>query len=138
MGLTMSFTKVAPAELADLQRRDGDAVEEFLWAKDEAAEVDGYIDKAWEEFGELFDRAEVPIDLEMGGDFMDEEGRFYAWSAELVATTAERLRRARWELLEPHLEPDWDADYVRGAHATLTAFFEDAAASKAAAVMSFG
>lgn len=138
MGLTMSFTKVTPAELADLRSRDGAAIEEFLWAKDEAAEVSGYIDQAWEELGELFGEAEVPIDLEMGGDFIDEEGRFFAWSADLVAKTAERLRRAGWEALEPHLEPDWDADYVQEAHETLADFFEDAAASKAAAIMSFG
>jgi hypothetical protein len=140
MGMTMSFTKVTPEELAWAEQRDNDAIEEFLWSKDEAAEVSGYLDKSGRDLQELFDLAGFRVDLREDGDFMGEDGVFFSWSKKQVATTAEALRSMPFERLEPHLDAadDNHQRYVRNYYGMLVAFFKDAAASESAAIMTYG
>ncbi len=141
MGAVMSFTKVTPEELAWAERHP-DELEEFLLAKEEAAGPDGYIDKGWREIQEAFDAADIEVDLRWDGDFMDEEGVYFSWSQRQVAATAELLKAAPFERLRPHFdaevtESESALEYAEGCYGSLVAFFADAAAARAAAIMTF-
>ncbi|MCH7232358.1 YfbM family protein [Glycomyces sp. L485] len=125
---------MTPEELAWAERQDDDAIEEFLWAKEEVEEVSGYLDKAGRDLQELFDLAGLRVDLREDGEIMGDG--IFSWSKKQVATTAEALRSMPFERLEPHL--DAADEYVKNYYGTLVAFFEDAAASEAAAIMTYG
>ncbi|THV26717.1 DUF1877 family protein [Glycomyces paridis] len=141
MGAVMSFTKVTSDELKWAEDNPAD-VEDFVLGREREEAVDGYLDKGWRDLQELFDAADVDIELRDDGDFIDEEGVYFAWSSGLVAATAALLREATFERLRAHLDPEAAADesalaYVEGCYATLRAFFADAADSGSAAIMTF-
>jgi hypothetical protein len=153
MGMVISFTRVTP-EALDKAIEDPEWAEAHLDDLDTTDEPDGYIDKAWAGIQFLLDAADVPINLRENGEFIGEEGYFFGWSAFMVAEAARHLRATPFERLAPHFDPAqmteqdiypsaiWarnggELDYLRQHYEQLVRFFDAAATSGSAAIMSF-
>ncbi|WP_067844976.1 YfbM family protein [Nocardia lijiangensis] len=154
MGVILSFTKVTSERLSHLIAAGPQAQEE-LWQLERADDdPSGYLDKAWDGLRYLLEEAETGVDLCDSGVPLDSE-EYYGWPADLVGSTAERLRDTPFTALAAHYDPAamdaanvypgiWTRDgdaalgYLRIHYATLAAFFADAAKSGSAAVMHFG
>lgn len=150
MGMVISFTRVTLQEL-EQARRDPEGADQLLAELGEKPdEPDGYLDKAWSGIQFLLDAADVEVDLQMGGEPLDEEGTLYAWSANLVEKTAAGLLAAPFDQLARHYDPakmieeeagDGDPEeleYLREYHEILVDFFKVTAASGSAAIMCSG
>jgi len=153
MGMVLSFTRVTPEEL-NKAMADPEWAGEYLWELDRTDEPDGYLDKAWDGIQFLLDAAKVPIQLRMDGHLIDAEGCLAAWTVSDVEDAARHLRATPFEQLARHFDParmagqgiypaiiwerDDDAlDYLRENYEALVLFFDAAAASGSAAIMSF-
>ncbi|WP_431956248.1 YfbM family protein [Nocardia lijiangensis] len=153
MGVILSFTKVTSEQLSHLIAAGPQAQDE-LWQLERAdGDPSGYLDKAWDGLRYLLEAAETGVDL-WDGVLLDGE-EYYGWPADLVGSTAERLRDTPFTVLAAHYdsaamdaaniypgiwarEGDEALGYLHIHYATLAAFFADAAKSGSAAVMHFG
>jgi hypothetical protein len=158
MGMYMSFTRVTPEELEK-------AATDPQWARDcvddldRADEHDGHLDldKAWDGIQFLLDRAGLPIELQLDGESISEDPYLTGWTVDDVKDAARHLRATPFEQLVRHFDPAqmmksgiypriWDRDpaeddvlgYLKESYELLVRFFDAAAASKSAAIMSFG
>lgn|SRR2546429_993384 len=152
MSMVISFTRVTP-EALDKAVDDPEWAEEHLDELDLTDEPDGYLDKAWDGIQFLLNAADVPVDIREGGDFIDEDGNFFAWTAGDIERAAQHLRATPFEQLARHFDParmteldvypgiwerDDDAlDYLKAHYEVLVRFFDAAAASGSAAIMCF-
>ncbi|WP_100445217.1 YfbM family protein [Glycomyces xiaoerkulensis] len=153
MGQVISFIKVTPEEL-DRAEADPEFAERLLEDENRAeADPDGYLDKAWAGIEYLLDGAGFGLEFLMDGGLIDEEGTMFSWPPESVRELSERFGKLPFERLSAHFDPEamtsaevypgvWGDDgddlaYLESYYAGLVAFFEDAAASESAAVMSF-
>ncbi len=152
MGRTISFYRVTPDQL-ERALADGQRAGDLVRDMDVGEEPDGYLDKSWAGLQFLMDAANVGPDLRMDGDFIGDDGCLTGWSAETVAEVAGVLRAKPFDELARYFDPDrmveakiypvriWhreDArDYLRGCYERLVGFFEAAATSGSAAIMSF-
>nr|BFE50501.1 hypothetical protein GCM10017745_39280 [Saccharothrix mutabilis subsp. capreolus] len=149
MGMTLSFTRVTPDELAQ-------AFEDPEWALeqvDDEERPDCFLEKAWAGIQHLLNSADVYVELYEDGDPIDEEATLMAWDAAMVAATAKRLSETPFSVLEPHCTPEnlnegkvypmgtmWDADdldYLRDHYPALVTFFAETAAAGDAAIRHF-
>lgn len=152
----IDFLKVTPAEL---ERAFGDPE----WAQaaiggETVFELDpepsGEVGKAWAGIEYLLGQADYSFEFLMEGDrILDEDMHCLdGWSPELVREVAERLEALPWERVAEHYDaeamlaaevypPIWDEDekeWLEEYYEQMRAFFKDAAASGAGAIMEFG
>ncbi|MEV6561830.1 YfbM family protein [Nocardia sp. NPDC051756] len=156
MGMVVSFTRVTSAELARIKAAPHDATDIIDARERTRKEPSGYIDKAWGGLEYLFEHARIGVDLFADGELIDEDRMLYAWTAGLVSATAEQLRATPFTELAEHFDAEdmddsdvyptiWVRDgddlglgYLRLHYTELTRFFEYAAKSRSAAIMTFG
>jgi hypothetical protein len=156
MGMYMSFTRVTSEELEK-------AVADPKWAherveQDRTDDLDGDLDKAWDGIQFLLDRAGLGIELQMGGsEFIGEGADLGGWTVDDVKDAARHLRATPFEELARHFDPVrmtksgiypqiWERDpaeddvlgYLKHFYEVLVRFFDTAAASESAAIMSCG
>jgi uncharacterized protein DUF1877 len=155
MGMVMSFTQVTPDDL-HLAMEDPERIDQLLDDLYEADAPHVSLDKAWDGIAFLISAARMRLPLlYMGDKMLDEDRGCVAWSAETVERVAQRLRAAPFDQLAPHFDPrrmterdvypsaiwerDDDAlDYLRVHYERLVQFFDAAARSGAAAIMTLG
>jgi hypothetical protein len=153
MGMTMSFHRVTADEL-DRITANPENVHEYLWVLERGGEPNGYLDRAWDGLRYLFEAAHLGIDLFFDGESLGTDGTLSGWDVELVRLTADRLRSTPFEQLARYFDPErmtaedvypniWhegtDAlDYLHANYENLRRFFDFAATSDSAAIMSFG
>ncbi|MBB5960601.1 hypothetical protein FHS29_007229 [Saccharothrix tamanrassetensis] len=149
MGMTLSFTRVTPAELDR-------AFEDPEWAREHLDDEElpyCFLEKSWAGIQFLLDAAEVRVDVYEDGDAIDEECTLFGWSDSMVAEAAKALSATPFEVLAGYYDPRklsekdvypmkhlWDADdidYLRYNYQDLVAFFEETAASGNAAIRHF-
>lgn len=144
MGAVIEFTRVTSAELTQaIAAGDEDAVAALVNERAKVdGEPDGYLDAAGDGLQSLFDAADLDIELVEPGDAIGEACVCFGWSAHLVANTAQQLRATPFKRLASHLDlaemDEWDDDdleYLREYYQTLVTFFDAAASSGSAAVM---
>lgn len=156
MGMVVSFTRVTTAELARIKAAPHDATDIIDAREHIRKEPSGYIDKAWGGLEYLFEHAHIGVDLFADGELIDEDRMLYAWSADLVSATADQLRATPFARLAEYFDAEdmddsdvypniWVRDgdqlglgYLGLNYAELIRFFEFAAKSGSAAIMSFG
>ncbi|MFC6883225.1 MULTISPECIES: YfbM family protein [Actinomadura] len=151
----MSFTRVTQQEL---KRGDEDPqwLQSLIDSRMESSEgtLDTVgLDKAWAGIQYLLDAADVGIELQIDGSFLDAEG-MNGWDPEEVKEAADLLRKADFETLAVHYDPaDMDAEdvypgtwkprgdtglhYLREPYEALVRFFNATADRNEAAVMTF-
>lgn len=156
MGMVIGFSRVTQQELDKMYLHPKwmkEFLEEYEDNDERSRDPDGFIEKAWGGIQFLLDAADVPIELLMDGDPIDDQCLFCGWSAEAVKKTAEILGATPFETLAVHFDPArlseeevypmrhlWDADeleYLRDNYATLANFFNATAAKGDAALMEF-
>lgn len=159
MGVTMSFYRVTPDELA-LAEEEPERIEELVDVAYEREKKDGspsgYLDKAHAGLDFLFRAAGVPVHLDDADIYLDDDGQFSGWDEETVAKTAQSLRSTSFDDLARHYDPvamteqkvypsimwmreDDEARKMLGRFFKgLVAFFEDAASRSFAAIKSVG
>jgi Domain of unknown function (DUF1877) len=180
MGMYMSFTRVTPEVLDQAFEDpkwargylDGDLDDDLDDSLDDDDDDDGDgddddgdpddelygdLDKAWDGIQFLLDRAGVPVELQMGGEYIGEDGELAGWAVDDVKDAARHLRATPFEQLARHFDPVlmmercvyppiWDRDpadddvldYLKQSYEVLVRFFDTAAASESAAIMRFG
>lgn len=144
MSVVIEFCCVTQQEL-DRMYRDPEWMHEFIEAyqdnEERSEDPDGFIDSAWEGIQSLLNAASVPIDLQMGGDSIDEECLFWGWSAEEVKKTAQILWATPFEKLAVHFDSavsdEHELEYLRQNYVTLVNFFDITATKGNAALMEF-
>lgn len=149
MSVTISFTRVTPEQLERAQADPGWAGE---LVGELAGEPGGELGQSWDGLEFLLDRAEVPLDVLVDGEALDDDGYLYAWDAGTVASTATVLAAVPWSRLATHYDPaalsaddiypnhqgwsDEDIDELKDAYESLQHFFKSTAAGGDAAIMS--
>ena len=149
MGMTLSFTRVTPREL-DRAFED----EEWAWeVVDDEDRPYCFLEKSWAGIQFLLDAAGVDVDVYEDGDAIDDEAILFGWAESKVAATAKALGATPFEVLAGFYDPRklsergvypmrhlWDDDdigYLRDHYRDLVVFFEETAASGAAAIRNF-
>ncbi|MGW0183734.1 DUF1877 family protein [Nocardia sp. NPDC003345] len=140
MGIVVSFDRVSEAQLAQV-RTDPDKHWEVLDdGRDRRTEPDGYLDKAWQGLSDLLESTGTGIDLVLDGDPIDDSEILFAWSSALVRRTAEKLSDTPFTTLAAHSDPagvhEAELGYLRQYYDVLVKFFDSAAATGSAAIMS--
>ncbi|MCP2299150.1 protein of unknown function (DUF1877) [Nocardia amikacinitolerans] len=153
MGVILSFTKVTAERLGELVAARAEAGDEVWDIERAKGDPSGYLDKSWDGLRYLLEAAESRVNLFYDGDLIVDE--YYAWSPDLVRSTAERLRATPFTALAAHYDPAamdganiypgiWTRDgdeglgYLRYHYDVLVTFFRDAAKTGSAAIMHFG
>jgi hypothetical protein len=152
MGMVMSFTQVTPDDLR-LAMENPERIDQLLDHLNEAGAPQVDLDKAWDGIAFLLSAARTRLPLpSMGDQMLDPDRGCVAWFAETVERVAQRLRATPFDQLAPHFDPrrmterdvypssiwerDDDAlDYLRVHYVKLVGFFDAAARSGAAAIM---
>lgn len=158
MGMYMSFMRVTPEELEEAET-DPEWARDYVDDPDRTDELDGYLDldKAWDGIQFLLNRAGLPIELQLDGVFISEDPFLAGWTVDDVKDAARHLRATPFEQLARHFDPAqmtesgiyppiWERDpaeddvlgYLKEFYELLVRFFDAAAASESAAIMSFG
>lgn len=156
MGMTVTFTKLTSAELAQVIG-DPEQVSDILWRPPADDGPSGSVDKAIDGIHFLLSAAGVPINLapeQMPGEpIPTQDGEVYfGLSADEVATVAAQLAATPFDALAPHFSPErmnkegvqptpWaadDLDYLEENYQVLVSFFVDASQAGSAALLSCG
>jgi hypothetical protein len=152
MGMVLGFRRVTPEELTRALENPEQA-EELVDREILPGEPDGYLDKSWDGLQFLLDEAEVPVDLRIDGEPLDEEAHLAGWDADLVAWAAQQLSATPFEHLARHFDPArmmaddrypriWDRGdalgYLQAHYEGLVGFLTDVAAAGLAAIRYFG
>ncbi|MEV0677765.1 DUF1877 family protein [Actinosynnema sp. NPDC050436] len=149
MGMTLSFTRVTPEELARAFE-DPEQAEEYV--EDENVPY-CFLEKSWAGIQFLLDAADVRVDLYEDGDAIDEECTMFGWDDVMVAAAAKALSATPFEVLAGHYDTAklsekevypmrhlWGADdieYLEHNYRDLVRFFDETAAVGGAAIRNF-
>ncbi|WP_199036321.1 DUF1877 family protein [Glycomyces salinus] len=150
----IDFVKVTPAELE--RASDDPELAAALIGAEVDSEVDsgpsGEVGKAWAGIEYLLDEAGYGFEFLMEGDRIIDEDMYCVdgWWPGLVSEVAARLEDLPWERLSAHFDAaamraakvyacgaEGDREFLEEYYVMMRAFFKDAAASGAAAIMEF-